>query len=186
MSNRNLIIITSMLIIAAVLALSGCTGSTPQPTATPVASQSQYPMNVTDDYGRTVTLTSQPERIVSLSSENTEILFALGLGDRVVGDNDYDDFPAAAVNVTKVGGLTNVNNEKVISLSPDIIFANTLNPKDTITQLDSLGQKVIVNNITNISGIDTAILRAGKACNATDNATKLVNEHRHPTEGHHR
>ncbi|MGE5349595.1 MAG: helical backbone metal receptor [Actinomycetota bacterium] len=176
MMKKSMVIILSIFVLAAVVALSGCTS--PQvgnATASPsIAPASQYPMTVTDDYARNATFAREPQRIVSLSSENTEILFALGLGDKVVGDNDYDNYPAEAVNKTKVGGLTNVNVEKVAALNPDVIFANTLNPKETIQKLDSMGYKVVVNNISTIQGIDSAILRVGKVCNANDNATRLV------------
>ncbi len=171
-SKKNLVLIASIAVVLAVLALSGCTSPSVQPTPAPVTAK--YPMNITDDYGRTATIGQEPQRIVSLSSENTEILFALGLGDRIVGDNDYDNYPAAAANKTHVGGLTNVNVEGVAALDPDVVFANTLNPKDTVNTLDSLGYEVVVNNITNVQGIDDAILRIGNICNASDNATKLV------------
>lgn len=175
---KSIVIILSIFLLTAVVALSGCTSQqATNTTATPSATVStvQYPVTVTDDYNRTATFSQEPQRIISLSSENTEIIYALGLGDRVVGDNDYDDYPAAAVNMTKVGGITNVNVEKVASLNPDVIFANTLNPRDTVEKLDSMGYKTVVNNITDIPGIENAILRVGKVCNASDNATIIVN-----------
>lgn len=173
---KSIVIILSIFLLAAVVALSGCTS--PQATnvtVTPTVATAQYPLTVSDDYGRNITVPAEPQRIISLSSENTEILFALGLGDRVVADNDYDDYPAEAVNKTKVGGFTNINIEKIASLSPDVVFGNTLNPRDSILKLDSLGIKTVVNNISDVQGIDTAILRIGKVCNVSDNATKLVN-----------
>jgi iron complex transport system substrate-binding protein len=172
---KSIVIILSIFLLTAVVALSGCTSQqATNATATPTTT-ALYPMTVTDDYGRNISIPSEPQHIISLSSENTEILFALGLGDRVIADNDYDDYPAEAVNKTKVGGLTNFNIEKITSLSPDVVFANTLNPKDSVLQLDSLGLKVVVNNISDVKGIDNAILRVGEVCNASDNATKLVN-----------
>ena len=172
---KSIVIILSIFLLTTVVALSGCTSQqATNVTATPVTA-AQYPMTVTDDYGRNITIPAEPQRIVSLSSENTEILFALGLGDRVVADNDYDDYPADAVNKTKIGGLTNFNVEKIAALNPDVIFANTLNAKDSVLKLDSLGLNVVVNDISDVHGIDNAILRVGKVCNASDNATKLVN-----------
>ncbi|HEY3422672.1 MAG TPA: ABC transporter substrate-binding protein [Methanocellaceae archaeon] len=172
---KSIVIILSIFLLTAVVALSGCTSQQATNTTASPTTAAQYPMTVTDDYGRNISIPSEPQRIISLSSENTEILFALGLGDRVVADNDYDDYPADAVNKTKVGGLTNINIEKVASLSPDVVFANTLNPKDSVQKLDTLGLKVVVNNISDARGIDNAILRVGKICNVSDNATKLVN-----------
>jgi iron complex transport system substrate-binding protein len=174
MSNKHIAIIASIVLIVAVLALSGCTSPQVQPTPGPVAAK--YPMNVTDDKDRTVVIKNMPERIVSLSPKNTEMLFALGLGDKVVGDTDYCNYPAAAVNKTKVGGITNVNVEQVAALNPDVIFADSLTKKEAAEKLESMGYPTVVNDPRNVSDITMSILRMGKACGVDDNATSLVSE----------
>src|SRR5256714_6542865 len=83
-------------------------------------SAAAFPTSVTDFQGRSVAISTRPERIVSIGPSNTEFLFALGAGDRVVGDDDFSDQPAAAATKEHVGGVK-VNLEKVVSLKPDLI-----------------------------------------------------------------
>jgi iron complex transport system substrate-binding protein len=167
LSKGNLILIVSMLMVLAVLVLCGCTSPSPGPTAG---------VNVTDDKGRAVAINKTPERIVSLSPTNTELLFALGLGDRVVGDTDYCNYPPEALNRTKVGGITNVNVEQVAALNPDVIFAASLTKKETAEKLDSMGYPVFVNDPRNVSDIERSIMNMGRVCGAEDNATRLIGQ----------
>ena len=78
---------------------------------------------VVDDLGRLVTINGTPERIISLAPSNTEILFALGLGDRVVGVTMYCDYPPEAQDKEKVGDYYGPDIEKIIALEPDLILA---------------------------------------------------------------
>ena len=100
-------------------------GATPalapaSPTTNAKSSAGAFPTSVTDFQGRSVAISKRPERIVSIGPSNTEFLFALGAGDRVVGDDDFSDEPAAAKSKEHVGGVK-VNLEKVVSLKPDLI-----------------------------------------------------------------
>jgi iron complex transport system substrate-binding protein len=167
LSKRNLTIIVSMLMVLAVLVLCGCTSPSPVPTPG---------TNVTDDKGRVVAINKIPERIVSLSPANTELLFALGLGDKVVGVTDYCNYPPEALNRTKVGGITNVNVEQVAALNPDVIFAASLTKKETAEKLDSMGYPVFVNDPRNISDIERSIKNMGQVTGAADNATRLIGQ----------
>jgi len=103
--------------------LLGCVGH---------AAASDGNVTVTDDYGVRVAVSSQPQRIVSLSPSNTEILGALGLIDQVVGVTDYSNYPAEAATKTNVGGYTAINSEKVVALNPDLIIADSGNGNETI------------------------------------------------------
>jgi cobalamin transport system substrate-binding protein len=172
LSKKSLTIIVSIAAVVAVLALSGCTSPSVQPTPGPVSAN--YPMNVTDDKGRNVTINAMPERIVSLSPKNTEMLFALGLGDRVVGDTDYCNYPEEAVNKTKVGGITNVNVEQVAALNPGVVFADSLTKKEAAEKLEGMGYPVIVNDPRNVSDIEHSVIRMGRVCGVEDNATRLA------------
>lgn len=88
-----------------------------------IASASGYPVTAKDCRGKTVTIRSAPKRIISLTPSNTEILFALGLGDRIVGDTTWCDYPEAAKGKPKVGDqVTNI--ERVISMRPDLVVAH--------------------------------------------------------------
>src|SRR5438105_983125 len=108
-----------------VFALAACGGSavpntTFRTTATAPAAPT-FPITVTDFQGKAVTIDHRPDRIVSIGPSNTEFLFALGAGDRVIGVDDFSDEPAAAKAKEKVGGVK-VNLEKVVSLHPDLIL----------------------------------------------------------------
>ena len=83
-------------LLSLALALTACSPGGQTPT--------QY---VFDDLGRLVAINGTPQRIISLAPSNTEILFALGLGGKVVGVTDYCDYPSEALNKTKVGGYIN-------------------------------------------------------------------------------
>src|SRR5687768_18565405 len=109
------------LFIAFALLLSAACAPAPAsiPVATPSAPPS--PAVVTDFQGRSVQLPRSVERIVSIGGSNTEFLFALGAGDRVVGVDDFSDEPPAALKKEKVGGVK-VNLEKVTQLRPDLVI----------------------------------------------------------------
>jgi iron complex transport system substrate-binding protein len=137
-------------------------------------------LSVIDDEGYTTNFTSVPQRIISLAPSNTQIAFAVGVGDKVVGVTDYDQYPynftawIAAGNMTSVGGFSTPNKETIASLNPDLILATPINDPDVVT-LRNLGYKVLVLNPNDVNGIFTDINMVGKAAGATQDATTLVN-----------
>ena len=131
-------------------------------------------ITVTDDAGRTVTVAQTPNRIVSLAPSITEDLFALGLGDKVVGDTSYDNYPPAAVNITKVGGFSTPNIEKIVSLSPDIVFASNLENNTVLSALSGYGIPTVVINPTSLTGILNDLSLIGKVTGSTGNSSALV------------
>jgi len=82
-----------------------------------------WPRTLTDDTGAQISLGAPPKRIVSLAPSNTEILFALGAGDRVVADTESCDYPAEARNRTHVGGLSAGDMERIQVALPDLVVA---------------------------------------------------------------
>ena len=94
---------------------------------------------LTDHIGRRVEVPDQPRRIVSLAPSLTETLFALGLGNRVVGVTDFCDFPSEATSKPKVGGVINPSVEMVVSLKPDLVLISREgNRRETMTALERL------------------------------------------------
>lgn len=79
---------------------------------------------ITDDVGRNVTLPADVRRIVAIAPNVTEILFAIGAGERVIGTDDHSDFPPRVRRLPKVGGMQ-PNIEKIVALQPDVVFAST-------------------------------------------------------------
>ena len=128
-----------------------------------VMADEAQPVDVVDALGRTVTIDSVPEKIVSLSPSNTEILFALGVGDKVVGVDTYSDYPAEAAAIeNKVGTYSNPNVELIVSLEPDVVFADDNLQQDAIDQLDKLGIKVVAVAGTDYASVQDSILMVGQ------------------------
>ncbi|MDH7593152.1 MAG: ABC transporter substrate-binding protein [Methanomicrobiales archaeon] len=136
----------------------------------------QGALTITDDVGYSTTIESPPQRIVSLAPANTEILFALGLNDRVVGVTEYCNYPPEAQEKPKVGGYSTVSIEKVIALKPDLILAAYGNGEALISNLRNLGFRVIVLHPETLDGILEDIRLAGMATGAEQNATSLIGE----------
>jgi len=85
-------------------------------------SMAAAPIAVKDDLGRIITLAQRPRRIISLAPSVTEILYAVGGSDRLIADTAYCDYPAAALKLPHVGGVTSANSEKILDLHPDLII----------------------------------------------------------------
>jgi len=116
----------------------------------------------TDEMGRSVTIPSHPKRIVSLAPSITEILFAVGLGDRTVGVTTFSDYPEAAASKPKVGSFVNVSLEKVASLNPDLVIATADgNKKEIVGQLEQIGLPVYVINPGSLEQLLETIVKIG-------------------------
>ncbi len=98
-----------------------------------------------DGLKRKVEIEAPPQSIVSLAPNITEILFALGMGEKIVGVTDYCDYPSEVETKPKIGGFTNTNLEKIVSLNPDLIIGTADgNPRHVVEKLDELGFTVYV------------------------------------------
>ena len=104
--------------------------------------------NLVDDHNYTTSLMAYPEKIVSVAPSATEILYAIGAGDKVVAVTDYDNYPydfaawIAAGNMTSVGDFTDPNLEVITSLNPDLILASGGVQVESVDTLRDLGYKV--------------------------------------------
>jgi iron complex transport system substrate-binding protein len=115
------------------LLVTGC-----GPASTPSAEKT-----LTDDLGRSVVLNGTPQRIISMAPSITEILYAVGAGDQVVGRDQFSDYPAEAANVTDIGSTYEaLNTELIVSLKPDLILAAEINTPEQVKALEDLGLKV--------------------------------------------
>jgi len=130
---------------------------------------------VTDDLGRTIRITPSPMRLISLAPSVTEILFALGLGDRVVGVTTYCDYPPEATAKEKIGDTQKPNLEKVLSLKPDLVIVSTASQlEEFMGSLERLGMPVYVNNPTDLAGLLESIKRIGDVLGVPESAGRLV------------
>jgi iron complex transport system substrate-binding protein len=132
------------------------------------------PGNIVDGLGRQVTINAVPQRIVSLAPSNTEILFALGLGDKVVGVTEYCNYPEEAKTKPKVGGFSTVDIEKVVSLKPDLVLATNIHSKTIIPALENLGITVVALTPGSLNQVLDSITLAGKITGQDKEASELV------------
>jgi len=136
----------------------------------------EFPLTITGDLNREVTITKQPERIISLSPANTEILFALGLGEKVVGITNVCNYPSQTKEKEKIGDYNNPNLEKIIELEPDLILASHGNPTELIDQLEELNYTVVGLNPKNIDDVISSITMVGKITGNVKEAARLTEE----------
>ena len=130
---------------------------------------------VTDEIGRSVNISSTPQRIVSLAPGITETLYELGLDGEIAGVTGYCNWPPRARKKPRIGGFTNPSIEKIVSLKPDLIIATIDgNRKDTVNQLERIGLPVYVINPSNTDKILEGIIHMGEITNRKDAADKLV------------
>lgn len=139
------------------------------------------PITVTDDLGRNVTLnTYPPERIVSLAPSCTEILFALGLGDKVVGVDKYSDYPpevqerVKADNLTIVGSFSDISIETVVGLQPDLVLATGGIQRTVAESLEGHGLPAVVLYPEKFDSVLADISLAGKVTGKIEEAESLV------------
>lgn len=172
----------SPLIVASFLAMAtvGCRPATnppPQPAAggaTASDATTSYPLSVTDDLGVEVALPTEPERLVSLAPSLTEIVFALGLGDRVVGVTSFCTYPPEAESKPKVGGYVNPSEEKIVAMDPDLIFCTRGTPITFISGLRAAGLTVAAFHETSFDDVVRAIETIGVLCNVQPRAREVA------------
>jgi len=163
----------SVALIALTIIVLGLTACASPPTAAPTTAPAVF-ITVTDDAGRQVTLKGLPTRIVSLAPSNTEVLYALGLGDRVVGVTEYCDYPPEAKQKPKIGGFANIDLEKVIGLDPDLVLATNIHAGAVVSELQKRGVTVVVVEPKNVDDVLAKIAFVGKLTGKSDNATRLT------------
>lgn len=117
--------------------------------------------------------TGAPERIVSLAPSITETLFALGLGDRIVGVTKFCSYPPAVDSIEKVGGYTDTNLEKIVRLKPDLVVLQVEHEKHR-RFLKRFEVPFVTVDFGTLDAIQTSIVALGKACGAEVKADSLV------------
>ncbi len=118
-----------------------------------------------------------PQRIVSLAPSTTEILFALGLGDNIVGVTSFCDYPEEAKSKPKIGGMSNPSLEAIVSLKPDLVVMTTDgNPKEVEERLRSLKIHTYVFTARRLAGLPGGIRNIGAAVGARERAESLAKD----------
>lgn len=143
--------------------------------ATACAGAQSGPGTITDDAGRQVHIDSAPTRIISHVPSITETLFALGLGDKLVADSDYCDYPEAAKTKPKIGGYFTPNIEEIVAMKPDLVLTDGHVP-ELITKLDSLGIPIAVIDPTDINGVLSDIELLGNVTGSQKEAAEITSD----------
>ncbi|MBA3552584.1 MAG: ABC transporter substrate-binding protein [Actinobacteria bacterium] len=178
-------------LLAPMLVLAGC-GAPDAPGTPPGALESRpaspsprptapalFPMTLTDDDGVSLTLRSAPERIVTWGPSNTEILFALGEGERIVGvSGPFDDHPAEAKTIEEIGGRGGVepNVERVVALEPDLVLNGFLGGEEWKARLRDLGVSVFSIYAEDFDGVLDDIRTVGMLIGAPGVADALTGD----------
>ncbi len=144
-----------------------------------IPSANAEPITVTDDLGHSVRFTTSPQRIISLAPALTEMLFSLGLDNRIVGVTDYCNYPAAAMTKPRVGGL-NPNLEKIISLHPDLIVAVAgIYQNQSLARFEQFHVPYFTVDPSSIEKIFETIFVLGKITGMEETAAEEVGQLRH-------
>lgn len=170
-------------LLLVVLLTAGCGGaaSNSQPGQQPApagneASSSAFPLTITDATGTEIYLEKAPERLVSLAPSNTENAFALGLGSKVVGVTDWDNYPEEVKKIEKIGGLE-PNVEKILSLEPDLVIAHVSANHKSIQPLRDAGLRVLaLPDSKSFDGVYEALRMLGKATGTQDKAEEVIQQ----------
>ena len=172
-------------VLAAALLLSGCGAGKPVESASPGGAASRtatsgagapdtFPVTVTDDLDRKVTIPARPERLVSLAPADTEVLYALGVLPKTVGVTTYDDYPADVNSIKRVGDFTSPNLEEIAALKPDVVFVTGGVQGDVVKKLEGLGAKVVAVDPPTVERLYASIHMVGKVTGTSEKAAEVV------------
>ena len=167
--------LTVLTVIACLVLSSACT--------TKQAATENTARVMTDDAGRRVALPERVDRVVSLAPNLTEIVFAVGAGDRLVGRTSYCDYPPEAKAVTEVGDTLHPSLERMISLKPQLVLISTASQLEVFTrQLQSQNIAVFVTDPHDLEGVFRSIEQVGQILGHEEQAKLLVQKLRERTD----
>lgn len=162
--------IFAVLQIAALLLVAGC-------SRTPSTSSAEKTRELIDEAGRPVRLPEKIDRIVSLAPNLTEIVYAVGAGNRLVGVTEYCDYPAEAKQVAKIGDTMHPSAERIIALKPQVVLVSTASQLETFTkQLDEQHIAIYVTNPQSLDNVFRSIQSLGDLFGEHDRAAALVTD----------
>ena len=134
-----------------------------------------YPFELTDIYGQKAVIKAEPQKVVSCSPACTEIIFSLGQESKLVGRTNYCNYPEAASSIESIGDINAPDVEKIVSLNPDVVVADSIFPKEAYDKLTGLGVTVVIlNEEKAVDGVYTKISNMGKILGATEEADKVI------------
>lgn len=167
---------TLLFVLAAVMLFAGCGQQASQPTD----------ITVNDDLGHPIKVGYTPERIISLTPNTTEIIYFLGLGDKLIGRTNYCNYPPEVSKVPSIGDVTTFSIEKIVSMKPDLVVANRMISLEFIDKLTSMGVNVAAFDPNTVEGIIDTIKRIALICGVPHNTDPLysaLKNHKKPANG---
>ncbi len=170
---RRLVLLGCLAAVALVALLAaGCGGDEPAAEPTPSAGS----ITITDDAGQQLTLAKPAQRVVSLAPTQTELVFAVDGGDRLVGVSDFCDYPAEAQEIEKVGDFSSPNVERIVALEPDLVVAATGVQATVTERLAELGVPVAVLDPATLDGMVSDLQKLGALLGTEQRAQELADE----------
>lgn len=155
--------------LTGVLLLALCAACKTPPKSAPDSKQ------FTDELGRTVYIKESPERIISLAPSVTETLFALGLGDKVVGVTTFCDYPPEAKAKVSIGDTQKPSLEKIVALKPDLVIASTSSQLESfVRNIEDAKIPLYISNPRNVAETLTSIQAIGDITGASEKAQELT------------
>ncbi|MDP9035384.1 MAG: helical backbone metal receptor [Myxococcota bacterium] len=165
-----------LIVAVAIVAFSAACGRGPSSRAiassdAPTANAAAFPVRVRDDRGQTVLVPREPRRIVALLPSYTELLFALGVGDRVVGVDDFSEYPPEVSGLPRLGGLYDTHLESLLSLRPELVLMS--HPNGAAAALEQNGLAVWAGNAPRFEDVFRVIDAVGALVGRTAEASGL-------------
>lgn len=166
--------------LAAMLLLAACNSdqtNDEKKTGDDVQGKETSTYTVVDDRGKEITFEKTPETIVSLQPSNTEILFSLGVGDKIIGATDFDTYPEAANDIERVSDSTTINAERIVELNPDVVIAYTSGDEAQVTQLEDAGLQVfVIKSAATFEDVYGDIEQLGDVVGKADIADEIIED----------
>lgn len=175
---KKLVVLIAVMMM--VFALTACGGSG---SGGELPEAGVYPMTLTDGIGNTVVIEEEPDKIASLSPSCTEILYELGLGDKIIGVSTWCTYPEETKDVEQIGDTFSVNIEKLIEMETDLVFVSGHAGADAVSALDQAGIAVYTTSTVTLDDIYNNIAVMGAMTNTADKANAIVSDMKAEAEG---
>src|SRR6056297_654291 len=138
------------------------------------ADKAGFPVQYEDDLGHKIIMEKEPERIISPAPSVTELMYFLGLEDKLVGVTTYANYTPEAAEKEKIGSVTEANIEKIITLEPDLIIADSINKRETLKRLNDLGLAAVGFNPLDIEETIDMIKTVGWLTGSSKKADQIA------------
>ncbi|UCG01719.1 MAG: ABC transporter substrate-binding protein, partial [Candidatus Heimdallarchaeota archaeon] len=105
---------------------------------------SSYPLSIIDGYDRNVTFTKEPQSIISIAPSATEVIYAVGAGDKVIATDPYSNYPSETADLPKIANFPTLDIEAILTYNPDVVFGAGITNQDDIDLLEDQGLTIFI------------------------------------------